>query len=121
MIAFAGIYYLLPRIYGRQLYSIPLANLHFWLILVGQLIWSISMWVAGVLQAGMWTATNPDGSLAYSFMETMIEMYPYWWARAFGGVIYFLGILVFIYNMIKTVNSGHESPISEIVAAEGRA
>ena len=54
-------------------------------------------------------------------METMIEMYPFWWARAFGGIIYFLGILVFIYNMIKTVSDGKVSQISEIVAAEGRA
>ena len=85
MISFASIYYLVPRIYGKNLFSIPLANLHFWLILTGQLMWSISLWIAGVLQAGMWTAMNPDGSLTYTFMETMVEMYPYWWARAGGG------------------------------------
>ncbi len=120
MIAFGGIYFLIPRIYGKELYSIPLANLHFWLILVGQLIWSISLWVAGVLQAGMWNAMNPDGSLTYTFMETMVEMYPYWWARAFGGVVYLVGVLVFIYNLIKTVGKGEESS-SQAVAAEGRA
>jgi cytochrome c oxidase cbb3-type subunit I len=121
MIGFAGIYYLVPRIYGRELYSIPLANLHFWLVLIGQLIWSISLWVAGVLQAGMWTATNADGSLAYSFMETMIEMYPYWWARTFGGVLYMLGVILFIYNLFKTTRVGEPSPISEIAVAQGRA
>jgi len=119
LIGFACIYYLVPRIYGRELYSIPLANLHFWLVLIGQLVYSVTMWVAGVLQAGMWHALNPDGSLTYTFMETMVEMYPYWWARAFGGVLYLLGVLVFIYNLMKTVKGGHEP--APVAAAEGRA
>jgi len=118
LISFACIYYLVPRIYGRELYSIPLANLHFWLVLIGQLVYSVSMWVAGVLQAGMWHSLNPDGSLAYTFMETMAEMYPYWWARAFGGIIYLLGVLVFIYNLVKTVK-GDVQP--DPAVAEGRA
>ncbi|ALC17075.1 cbb3-type cytochrome oxidase, subunit 1 [Desulfuromonas soudanensis] len=109
LIAFAGIYYLLPRIYGREVYSIPLANLHFWLVLIGQLIYSVSLWIAGVQQAGMWHSMENDGSLTYSFMETMIEMYPYWWARAVGGVIYLLGLGVFIYNLILTVRKGKPS------------
>jgi len=120
MVGFAAIYYLVPRIYGKEIFSIPLANLHFWLILVGQLIWSISMWVGGVLQAGMWNAMNDDGSLTYTFMETMVEMYPYWWARAIGGVIYMAGILVFIYNLYMTVQKGKD-PSPAVVEAEGRA
>ncbi len=120
MISFASIYFLVPRIYGREVYSIPLANLQFWLVLVGQLIWSISLWIAGVLQAGMWNAMNPDGSLTYTFMETMVEMYPYWWARAFGGLIYMAGLLIFIYNLYMTVRQG--KPTATLTAAaEGRA
>ncbi|PLY01365.1 MAG: cytochrome C oxidase Cbb3 [Desulfuromonas sp.] len=118
LISFAGIYYLAPRIYGRELYSIPLANLHFWLVLIGQLIYSISLWVAGVLQAGMWHALNPDGSLTYTFMETMAEMYPYWWARAAGGLLYLLGVLVFVYNLVKTAR-GDQAAAPAV--AEGRA
>ena len=110
MISFASIYYLIPRIYGRDLYSIPLANLQFWLILVGQLIGSFSLWIAGVLQAGMWNAMNQDGSLTYTFLETMVEMYPYWWIRSVGGLIYFVGILVFIYNLYMTVRKGDSVP-----------
>ena len=120
MICFASIYYLIPRIYGRELYSIPLANLHFWLILVGQLTWSISLWVAGVLQAGMWNAMNSDGSLTYTFMETMVEMYPYWWARAFGGIIYMIGLIVFIYNLYMSAHKGN-STAAQVATAEGRA
>jgi cytochrome c oxidase cbb3-type subunit 1 len=120
MISFASIYYLIPRIYGRELYSIPLANLHFWLTLVGQLIWTISLWVAGVLQAGMWNAMNSDGSLTYTFMETMVEMYPYWWARVFGGVIYMAGLVVFIYNIYMSVKKGEPTAVPTITT-EGRA
>jgi cytochrome c oxidase cbb3-type subunit 1 len=107
LVLFAAIYYLAPRIYGRELYSIPLANLHFWLVLIGQLLYSVSMWVAGVQQAGMWHAMGADGSLSYSFMETLIEMYPYWWARAVSGVIYLAGVAIFIYNLAMTVRKGH--------------
>jgi cytochrome c oxidase cbb3-type subunit 1 len=120
MICFASIYYLIPRIYDRKLYSIPLANLHFWLTLVGQLIWSISLWIAGVLQAGMWNAMNSDGSLTYTFMETMVEMYPYWWARVFGGVIYMAGLVVFIYNIYMSVKKGEPTAVPTITT-EGRA
>ncbi len=120
MIAFAGIYYLVPRIYGRELHSIPLANLHFWLILIGQLLWTIPLWVAGVLQAGMWNAMNEDGSLTYTFMETMVEMYPFWWARTIGGAIFLIGVIIFIYNLIRTAKGGPRQA-AENVAAEGRA
>ena len=102
LVLYAAIYYTVPRLYGRELYSVGLANLHFWLALAGQLIFSITMWIAGLQQAAMLHATNPDGSLHYTFMETMIELYPYWHARALGGVIYFLGTLVFVYNIVKT-------------------
>ena len=108
MVLFAAIYYLFPRLYGRELYSIPLANLHFWLVLIGQLIYSISMWIAGVQQASMWHALNPDGSLAFTFMEAVAKMYPYLWIRAFGGVIYLAGVLIFIYNLYMTARKGDD-------------
>jgi len=111
MILFAGSYYLLPKIYGRKVYSIPLANLHFWLILIGQLIYSVSLWIAGVQQASMWHSLNPDGSLTYSFMEVLTEMYPYWTIRAISGVIYLAGVLVFIYNLYMTARS-EETPVA---------
>lgn len=115
LVLFASIYYLIPRLYGRELYSIKLANLHFWLAVIGQLIISISLWIAGVQQATMWHATNPDGSLHYTFMESLVEMYPYWHARAAGGIIYFVSVLVFIYNMVKTVTSGKPVPAASTI------
>ena len=60
----------------------------------------------------MWNAMNPDGSLTYTFLETMVEMYPYWWIRAIGGLIYFVGILVFVYNLYMTVRKGESAPVA---------
>ncbi len=105
MVLFAAIYYMAPKVYGRELYSIQLANFHFWMVLIGQLVYSVSMWIAGVLQASMWHAMNADGSLSFSFMETLIEMYPYWWIRAFSGIIYLVGVLAFIYNIYMTARN----------------
>jgi hypothetical protein len=78
-------------------------------------LYSVSMWIAGVQQAGMWHALNNDGSLTYTFMEVLVEMYPYWWIRAGGGVIYLAGIVVFIYNLVQTARSG--KPATDAVAA----
>jgi cytochrome c oxidase cbb3-type subunit 1 len=108
MVLFAGIYYLAPRMYGRELYSEKLANLHFWLVLTGQLVYSVSMWIAGVLQASMWQAVNPDGGLTYTFMEVLEKLYPYWWIRAVSGIIYLAGVGVFVYNLYMTAKNGRE-------------
>jgi cytochrome c oxidase cbb3-type subunit I len=113
LVLFAATYYTVPRLYGREIFSIALANLHFWLALTGQLIFSISMWIAGVQQATMLNATNLDGSLHYSFIETLIELYPYWYIRAFGGIVYFAGLLVFLYNIAKTMTGGEPQTVAQ--------
>lgn len=103
MIISGSLYYMIPRISKTELHSIKLANLHFWLVLIGQLVYTVSMWMGGIQQGAMWKATNPDGSLAYSFLEAVVALYPYWMIRFAGGFIFFTGILVFAYNLIKTV------------------
>ena len=103
MIISASFYYMIPRITDNELYSVKLANTHFWLILVGQFTWTITMWIAGIQQGAMWKATNPDGSLMYNFLETVPSLYPYYKLRFAAGVIYFVGILVFVLNLIMTV------------------
>jgi cytochrome c oxidase cbb3-type subunit I len=103
MIISASFYYMIPRITNRELYSIKLANTHFWLILVGQFTWTITMWIAGIQQGAMWKATNPDGSLMYNFLDTVASLYPYYQLRFGAGIVYFIGILVFSMNLIMTV------------------
>lgn len=106
LVLFAAIYYAVAKMNNTEIYSIPMANAHFWLVLAGQLLYSITMWIAGVQQAGMLLATNPNGSLQYSFMETMIAIYPYYKMRAFSGFIYLAGLALFIYNIYKTFQKG---------------
>jgi len=115
LVLFAAIYALAPRLYGRELHSVPLANLHFWLVLTGQLIYSVSLWIAGVQQASMWHSTNPDGSLTYSFMEVLAEMYPYYAVRGVSGVLYLAGVLVFIYNLFMTARRPQAAALNPAV------
>ena len=103
MIISASFYYMIPRITDNELYSVKLANTHFWLILVGQFTWTITMWIAGIQLGAMWKATNPVGSLMYNFLDTVSSLYPYYKLRFAAGVIYFVGILVFVWNLIMTV------------------
>ncbi|NTV66900.1 MAG: cytochrome C oxidase Cbb3 [Chlorobaculum sp.] len=102
MIISASFYYMIPRITGRELYSVRMANTHFWLILVGQLALTIVMWSGGILQGGMLKSINPDGSLRYSFLDTVVALFPYYRLRFASGVVYFAGILLFVWNIIRT-------------------
>jgi cytochrome c oxidase cbb3-type subunit I len=113
LVLFAAIYYTIPKLYHTEIYSVKLADLHFWLAIAGQLIFSISMWVAGVQQGSMLTATNPDGSLHYSFIETVVELYPYWYIRAFGGIVYMVSLFVFLYNIAKTIAAGKAQSVAQ--------
>jgi cytochrome c oxidase cbb3-type subunit 1 len=102
----ASIYYIIPRIYNTEIYSIKVANTHFWLVLIGQLMFSITMWITGIQQGALWKAVNPDGSLKYTFMETLVRNYPFWQLRTVAGVIFTVGMLFFIYNIYMTVRKG---------------
>ena len=104
----ASIYYVVPKIYRTEIYSIKVANTHFWLVLIGQLMFSISMWITGIQQGAMWKAVNPDGTLKYTFMETLVPNYPYWQMRTVSGLIFTVGMLFFIYNVLMTMQQGKQ-------------
>ena len=106
LVIVASIYYVIPKIYGID----PLrevANVHFWLVLVGQLIFSITMWITGIRQGWMWKATTPEGKLVYrNFVDTVAGNYPYWHTRTLGGIIFTVGMGVFVYNVLMTIRKG---------------
>ncbi|NJD61267.1 MAG: cytochrome C oxidase Cbb3 [Deltaproteobacteria bacterium] len=102
MIISASLYFVVVKVYGRDVHSVKLVGVHFWLILVGQLLFSVSLWVAGIAQGAMWKATNADGSLTYTFLDSVASMVPYWKIRLAAGTIYFAGIVVFAYNLVRT-------------------
>jgi cytochrome c oxidase cbb3-type subunit 1 len=104
--ACASIYYVIPKIYGIAIHSEKVANIHFWLVMVGQLLFSVTMWITGIQQGAMWKATNPDGTLKYTFVETLAKNYPYWHTRTLAGIIFTVGMLFFIYNVLMTIRQG---------------
>jgi cytochrome c oxidase cbb3-type subunit I len=103
MVVAASFYYMIPHIANTEIYSIKLANIQFWLTLFGQVIWTATMWIAGIQQGAMWKATNPDGSLMYNFLDTVASLYPYYQLRFAAGLIFFIGILIFVWNLVMTV------------------
>jgi cytochrome c oxidase cbb3-type subunit 1 len=109
----ASIYYVIPRIYGTEIHSVKIANLHFWLVLVGQLIFSLTMWITGIQQGAMWKVMNPDGTLKYTFMDGLVKNYPYWHTRTLGGIIFTAGMVLFVYNVLKTIQKGRALQASQ--------
>jgi cytochrome c oxidase cbb3-type subunit 1 len=107
MVICASIYYVIPKIHGTTIWSEKVANAHFWLVLVGQLLFSITMWITGIRQGWMWKATDAEGRLVYrNFMDTVAGNYPYWHTRTLAGIIFAVGMLFFVYNVIMTVRKG---------------
>ena len=107
MVSIGSIYYLLPRLFGKQeMYSTKLVTTHFWIATIGTVLYIASMWIAGVMQGLMWRAVNADGTLAYSFVESVKGSYPFWAIRWLGGVLFLAGMLLMAYNMFKTMAGG---------------
>ena len=107
LISMGSIYYLLPRLYGRQeMYSVKAIELHFWIATLGIVLYIASMWIAGVMQGLMWRATNDDGTLTYAFVESVKATYPYYKLRLLGGVLYLSGMFIMLWNMIQTIRTG---------------
>ncbi|MCB0279121.1 MAG: cytochrome-c oxidase, cbb3-type subunit I [Calditrichaeota bacterium] len=106
-LAFAMLYYIVPRIYNTQLFSKKLANFHFWIMTMGILFYVVPMYWTGITQSLMWKEFNAEGVLTYpNFLETVTRLIPMYLVRAIGGVFYLTGALVMLYNLFKTAKSG---------------
>ena len=103
-LSFGMIYYLIPKMWGREMYSKSMMNTHFWLGLAGILIYYISMGVSGITQGLMWKAVDGSGYLVYpDFVETVIKIVPLYWVRTLGGLLYIMGYIVGAVNIFKTI------------------
>ena len=103
MVSIGALYHLFPILFAKkQMYSIPLINVHFWMSTIGTVLYITSMWVNGILQGLMWRAYNQDGTLTYSFAESVEASYPGYLVRLIGGAIFFSGMLVMAYNVWMT-------------------
>lgn len=104
MITFGSLYYLIPRLYGRtQMANMRLVDLHFWIATLGVVLYIASMWIAGVMQGLMWRATEADGTLTYSFVESVKATYPFYVIRLAGGLMFLSGMCVMAWNTWITV------------------
>jgi cytochrome c oxidase cbb3-type subunit 1 len=107
MISIGCIYYLLPRLFGKaEMHSKKLIEVHFWIATIGVVLYIASMWIAGVMQGLMWRATNVDGTLTYSFVESVKATYPFWTIRLLGGLLFLSGMFIMAYNMFLTIAGG---------------
>ncbi|WP_297813740.1 cytochrome-c oxidase, cbb3-type subunit I [uncultured Helicobacter sp.] len=104
----AACYHMTPRLFKREIYSKKLMDIQFWVQTVAIILYFSSMWIAGITQGMMWRATDEFGSLAYSFIDTVTVLMPYFTIRAIGGILYFVGFIIFVYNIIMTIVASRE-------------
>ena len=102
-ISIGAMYYLIPRMFNREIYSEKLIETHFWISTIGVVLYITSMWISGIMQGLMWRAINDDGTLTYSFVESVEASHPFYIIRFLGGVFFLTGMLMMAYNLIKTV------------------
>jgi len=116
MVTIGSVYFLVPKLFGReQMYSIKLIDWHFWMSTIGVVLYIVAMWISGVMQGLMWRAVNEDGTLTYSFVESLERMYPFYFVRFLGGALFLVGMLVMAYNVVKTVSGARpvDAPIPQ--------
>jgi cytochrome c oxidase cbb3-type subunit 1 len=107
LVSMGALYHLIPRMYGRtEMYSKRAIELHFWIATIGIVLYIAAMWIAGVMQGLMWRAVNPDGTLVYSFVESVKATFPFYVIRLGGGLLYLSGMCLMAWNVAMTVARG---------------
>jgi cytochrome c oxidase cbb3-type subunit 1 len=116
LISMGSIYYLLPRLTGKkEMFSVRLIEVHFWVATIGIVLYIAAMWIAGVMQGLMWRAVNTDGTLTYTFVESVKATYPYYVVRFIGGLLYLGGMILMGYNTVMTLRGGQ--PVNSRIPA----
>ena len=106
MVSIGALYHLIPIMFGRKagdMYSVKLINTHFWMSTIGTVLYIAALWVNGIMQGLMWRAVNTDGTLTYSFVESVEASHAGYVVRTIGGGIFLLGMFVMAYNVFMTV------------------
>jgi len=117
MVSIGAMYHLIPILFNQgRMYSMRLINIHFWLHTAGIVLYIVAMWISGVMQGLMWRAVNSDGTLTYSFVESLTASYPFYFIRFLGGVLVVAGFLLMAYNMFKTIGAkdGSLKPVEAV-------
>jgi cytochrome c oxidase cbb3-type subunit I len=118
MMTIGTLYCLIPRLFNKEaMYSTRLIDAHFWTSTIGVVLYAVSMWISGITQGLMWRALNDDGTLTYSFIETVKFNYPYYGLRLLGGLIFLSGMLIMVYNVWMTIRQVKPQPVAVIQPA----
>jgi cytochrome c oxidase cbb3-type subunit 1 len=113
MVSIGSLYVLIPRLYGRtSMWSTRLIDWHFWTMTIGVVLYIAAMWIAGVMQGLMWRATNPDGSLTYTFVEALQATHPFYIVRLLGGLLVLGGMFLLAYNVRRTIKE--RGPVTDV-------
>jgi len=116
MVSIGSIYFLVPKLFDReQMYSIKMIDWHFWMSTIGVVLYIVAMWIAGIMQGLMWRAINDDGTLTYSFVESLQAMYPFYFVRFLGGTVFLAGMLLMAWNVAKTISGARpvDAPVPQ--------
>lgn len=106
-LTFGVMYWLIPRLWRTELYSKKLANIHFWIGVLGIVFYASSMYWSGIAQSLMWKQFTDLGVLQYpNFLETTLQIIPMYIIRAIGGTLYLTGVVLLVYNVYKTIKQG---------------
>jgi cytochrome c oxidase cbb3-type subunit I/II len=125
---FGMLYYLIPKMFNTPLYSKKLATNHFWIGTIGIVLYVIPLYWAGFTQAEMWKQFTEEGQIKYQFLETVTHIIPMYITRSIGGAIYLSGVLLMVYNLIKTIKAGsfvadeaaEAAPLPKIIETHGK-
>ncbi len=121
MMTIGSLYSLIPRLIGeKKMYSIKAIDIHFWVSTLGVVLYATSMWIAGVMQGLMWRAFNADGTLTYSFIESLVATKPYYVIRLLGGLLFLSGMFFMAWNTWKTLAGKEMKPIPASEPADWR-
>ena len=122
LVTMGSMYYLIPRLFGQtKMYSVKAIEIHFWMATIGIVIYIAAMWIAGVMQGLMWRAVNADGTLTYTFVESVKATFPFYVLRLLGGTLYLVGMCVMLWNTLKTAFNGSVSQIKIIANTHAHA
>ncbi|MDX3774553.1 cytochrome-c oxidase, cbb3-type subunit I [Chromatiaceae bacterium AAb-1] len=116
MVSIGALYHLIPAVFHTTIYSVRLINTHFWLHTIGVVLYIVAMWISGIMQGMMWRAVNTDGTLTYSFVQSLEASMPFYLMRFIGGCFVVVGMLLMAYNIYKTVRTSQpaERPVAAV-------
>jgi cytochrome c oxidase cbb3-type subunit 1 len=113
LVTMGSMYFLIPKLFGqKQMYSAKAVEIHFWTATIGIVIYIAAMWIAGVMQGLMWRAINADGTLTYTFVESVKATYPFYVLRLGGGLLYLTGMIIMLWNVLKTATAGRSVTVT---------